>query len=89
MVADQYAGQSGPCASCGESITIPAGAGQPVVGPAMAGEPDQTMPMPRQRSSRSSLWIVVLVIVLVCAVPFGGILLQAVQVAFKMVFSLT
>lgn len=38
-VADQYAGQSGPCAACGKTITIP-GAGAPMVvqaGPASSG----------------------------------------------------
>lgn len=69
-VSDEYAGQSGPCASCGQSITIP---GQPMARRPMAG---QAMGMPRQKSSSGMPWIVVLVIVLVVAVFCGGILLS-------------
>lgn len=38
-VADQFAGQSGPCAACGQPITIPFPAGAPgkLVGPARGG----------------------------------------------------
>lgn len=36
-VADQYAGQSGPCAGCGKSVTVPFSAG-----PAYAGPPAQS-----------------------------------------------
>ncbi|MEA1950202.1 MAG: DUF1559 domain-containing protein, partial [Planctomycetota bacterium] len=75
-VSDEYAGQSGPCASCGQTITIPAQAGQTMEGPAAA--------MPRQKSS-SATWIIVLVIVLFVVVFCGGILvallLPAVQAA--------
>jgi len=48
-VSEQYAGQSGPCANCGQTIAIPG----PVPG---------TYPAPVRRSSGSG-WIIVLVIV--------------------------
>ncbi|MEX0713888.1 MAG: DUF1559 domain-containing protein [Pirellulales bacterium] len=72
-VADEFAGQKGPCAGCGETVTIPAGR--------------SAMP-PRQAASASST-VPILVIVLVVAVGgflvCGGILvallLPAVQAA--------
>ncbi|MBN2022373.1 MAG: DUF1559 domain-containing protein [Pirellulales bacterium] len=68
-VADEYAGQTGPCAACGKPITVPGGASC-AAGPA---------------KSSSSGWIIVLAVVggvgvlmlLVCA----GLLLPAVQAA--------
>jgi len=36
-VADEYAGQSGPCASCGKTITVPRVAGAPPIVPARSG----------------------------------------------------
>ena len=79
-VSDEYAGQSGPCASCGQTITIPGLAGQP-----FAGAPSQAVAIPRPRSSSGVPWIMVLVIVLVVVVFCGGImaalLLPAIQAA--------
>jgi prepilin-type processing-associated H-X9-DG protein len=39
LVADQFAGQSGPCANCGQTITVPgvAGAAPPVMPPRTSG----------------------------------------------------
>lgn len=72
-VADEYAGQSGPCARCGKTITVPpVGMGPPVMGPP-------------QRSSGPTVLIIVLVAALGVAVVCGGILvallLPAVQAA--------
>lgn len=36
-VADQYAGQSGPCAACGKSVTVPFSAGPGFAGPPAQG----------------------------------------------------
>src|SRR5262245_47967439 len=36
-VADQYAGQAGPCAACGKNITVPFSAGVGYSGPATQG----------------------------------------------------
>ncbi|MBN2291150.1 MAG: DUF1559 domain-containing protein [Pirellulales bacterium] len=76
-VADAYAGQSGPCASCGKTITIPALPGQPVAGRPFANQPraGQVAAMPQPKSSGATPWIIVLVIVLVVSVSCGGILL--------------
>jgi len=61
-VADEFAGQSGPCAHCGKTITVPL--------PATAG-----MPAPGARSSGTPVLVVVLVVALVVVVGCGGILL--------------
>jgi prepilin-type processing-associated H-X9-DG protein len=79
-VADQYAGQSGPCSGCGQTITIP-------------GTPAKTLPMtqpaPAARPTGGSSNVgIVLTIVAVCFFGFfscGGVLvallLPAVQAA--------
>ena len=84
-VSDEYTGQSGPCASCGQTITIPGLAGRPAAGRPFAGAAGQAAAMPRSRSSSGAPWVVVLAIVLVVMVFCGGILvallLPAVQAA--------
>ena len=60
-VANQYAGQTGPCASCGRTITVP-GSG---TGPA---------PLPRSRSSSGPTIGIVLAVVAVAILVCGGIL---------------
>lgn len=83
QVADQYAGQSGPCAACGKTITIPA-PGQPLSGPPLPGFSAAPLPPPKSSSGGSTL-IVVLVGVIGGLVVCGGILvallLPAVQAA--------
>jgi prepilin-type processing-associated H-X9-DG protein len=74
-VADQYAGQSGPCASCGRTITVPS---TPGAAPLAAAPP--------QKSS-STAWVVVLVVLgvlgmlVVCGGILAALLLPAVQAA--------
>ena len=72
-VAEQYAGQSGPCAACGKTITVPGG----VAGPGYAYAP------PKQGGAGAL--VVVLALGLVAAVCVVGILiallLPAVQAA--------
>ena len=75
-VADQYAGQTGPCAKCGHQITIP---GTPV-------DPGATyVAPPRKRSS--SAWIIVLVVggslgmLVVCGGILVALMLPAIQAA--------
>ncbi|NQT16217.1 MAG: hypothetical protein HQ582_25895, partial [Planctomycetes bacterium] len=74
-VADQYAGQSGPCSGCGQTITIPAPAG---VAPFAASVP------PAKRSATPVI-VIVVVALLALSVPCSGILiallLPAVQAA--------
>jgi hypothetical protein len=65
-VAEQYAGRSGPCARCGQTITVPGLASGP-------GTPFQPGYAPVRRSGMPA-WAIVL-IVLACLVPVGGILL--------------
>jgi len=77
-VADRYAGQTGPCAQCGQQITIP---GAPVVGP------DAYVGGPAPRRSSSSAWIVVCIVVgvlgvvVVCGGILTALMLPAVQAA--------
>lgn len=74
-VADQYAGQTGPCASCGQTVTVP---GPSVVGSQYPGPPG------KQKSSSTPV-VVILVCVLGGLVICGGImaalLLPAIQAA--------
>jgi hypothetical protein len=71
-VADQYAGQSGPCASCGKTITIP--------GPALAG--GYAPPKPSGGTGAGTIVIIVLLAVVVLSCPCGiALLLPAVQAA--------
>ena len=83
-VDDQYAGQSGPCASCGQPITIPGAAGQNMAGPFQGGQAGAATIAARPRSSGTP-WVLVLVIVLGVMFICGGILvallLPAVQAA--------
>jgi prepilin-type processing-associated H-X9-DG protein len=68
QVDDQYAGQSGPCSGCGQTVTIPPSAA-----------PGQNAPMytaaPPQRKSSAWIWVIVLAVCLVGAVACGGVLI--------------
>ena len=76
-VADQYVGQSGPCAHCGKMVTIPLPAGMSP--PTDAGRPV------KQGMGTGPTVAIVIAVVLVVVVFFGGImvalLLPAVQAA--------
>ena len=70
-VADQYAGQTGPCAGCGQTITVPA---------------DRTVPglCPGSESGGTSVAVIVVAVVVVLLLCPGGLialLLPAVQSA--------
>ncbi|MDX1945450.1 MAG: DUF1559 domain-containing protein [Pirellulaceae bacterium] len=70
-VADQFAGQTGPCANCGKSITVPAGGFVPAAGS-----------VPTRSGAGTSIVIVtVLVVVLLCPCGLVALLLPAVQAA--------
>jgi prepilin-type processing-associated H-X9-DG protein len=76
-VADQYAGQSGPCAGCGQKITIPDPVSAATVQPVDA---------PPSRSSGSGVAIVVIIVaclfgMLVCGGILVALLLPAIQSA--------
>jgi hypothetical protein len=79
-VADKYAGQTGPCSGCGQTITIPCGAGQT---PFLAA-PSAPSPVAKG-TGMGVVWVVVAVVCLVLLVPCTGILvallLPAVQSA--------
>ena len=60
-VADQYAGQTGPCAACGQSITIPLGLGMPA-GMGYA-------PRPSGGGGASLATVLILVVVVLLAIP--------------------
>ena len=68
-VADQYAGQTGPCSGCGQTITIPGGAGQT---PFLAA-PSTPSPVAKG-TGKGVVWVVVAVVCLVLLVPCSGIL---------------
>jgi len=75
-VADQYAGQTGPCGSCGQTITVPA------VG---AVSPFQGRPQAPPKSSTAGVGLILLVVLALFCLVGGGILvallLPAVQAA--------
>lgn len=60
-VDERYAGQSGPCATCGQTILVPAPPGMVVAAPASR--------------SGAAVWVMVLVVMLVVALSCGGLLL--------------
>ncbi len=72
-VDDRFAGQTGPCASCGQTITIPASAvGSPAYGP------------PQRSSSGLGIGVILAIVAMVLLVCGGGLvalLLPAVQAA--------
>jgi prepilin-type processing-associated H-X9-DG protein len=72
-VADEYAGQSGPCARCGQTITVPPAGGAVSYAPAP------------KRSGGPAVLVIVILAVLGIAVVCGGVLvalmLPAVQAA--------
>lgn len=78
-VADQYAGQTGPCASCGKQVTIPGAAGPAAFAPTPYGPPPS--------KSGSGMGTVAIVLAVCCVGLFlcGGVLiallLPAVQAA--------
>src|SRR5690348_349653 len=77
-VADQYAGQSGPCASCGKPVTIPMAA--PSAFAATAYGP----PPAKSGGGMATIFIVLGVSVvglLMCAGVLAALLLPAVQAA--------
>ncbi|MCI0360578.1 MAG: DUF1559 domain-containing protein [Planctomycetaceae bacterium] len=77
-VADQYAGQSGPCASCGQTITIPMG-----MPPYGAGPAGYYAPKPSSGSGASLATVLILVIVVLLAIPavLAALLIPAVGAA--------
>jgi hypothetical protein len=78
-VADQYGGQTGPCASCGKPVTIPAGGAAPAFAPPGYGPPPS--------KSGGGMGTVAIVLTVCCIGLFlcGGVLiallLPAVQAA--------
>lgn len=77
-VADQYAGQSGPCAGCGQKITIPGPGPSPVLPPAF--------PPPPTSSGGGGAAVVAIVVacffgVFACGGVLVALLLPAIQAA--------
>src|SRR4029079_17896598 len=71
-VADQYAGQSGPCAACGKPITVPLTAAAPGYAPStVAGA----------GAGIAVAVVVVLVVGVLCSGVLVALLLPAVQAA--------
>lgn len=77
-VADQYAGQTGPCRKCGQIVTVP---GKPVVSPFS----DATSPPSAPTSSKSASLVVIVLAVgfmlFACSGVLIALLLPAVQAA--------
>ena len=74
-VADQYAGQTGPCSRCGKPITIPGTPGAP-------GTPFYPPPKPASKAPILIIALAVAVpVVLVCGGILVALLLPAVQAA--------
>lgn len=74
IVADQYSGQSGPCAGCGATVTMPAPGGAPFAVPA-------THPPRTQQSGAGVVIVIVSAIVglLLCGGFLAALLVPAVQ----------
>jgi prepilin-type processing-associated H-X9-DG protein len=74
LVADQYSGQSGPCAQCGKTVTVP--------GPAGMAPP--IMPPPRTSSGGGGIIAIIAAVVIglfLCGGVLVALLLPAVQAA--------
>ncbi len=72
-VADEYAGQSGPCARCGKTITVP-----------QSGDAPRYAPPPKRSSGPATLVIILVAalgIFVVCGGILAALLLPAVQAA--------
>jgi prepilin-type processing-associated H-X9-DG protein len=76
-VADQYAGQSGPCAHCGKMVTVPLPGGMSP--PTDVGRP--VMQGMGTGAIVAIVLVVVLLVALVCGGVLAGLLLPAVQAA--------
>jgi prepilin-type processing-associated H-X9-DG protein len=78
-VADQYAGQSGPCANCGQTITIPLGESP------LLAKPTMPTSYPAAPAGKSNAWLFVAIALAVMCLCGGGmlvaLLLPAVQSA--------
>ncbi|MCL4201075.1 MAG: DUF1559 domain-containing protein [Pirellulaceae bacterium] len=78
LVADQYAGQSGPCSACGQTITIPGA-------PSKMLDISQPAPMPRPTSTGAGVGLAIVAVCIIGFLGCGGILvallLPAVQSA--------
>lgn len=74
LVADQYAGQTGPCSQCGQTVTVPAAAGM---------APPVVPPPPRSTGSGALIGIIAAVVVgmVFCGGILVALLLPAVQAA--------
>ena len=74
-VADQYAGQTGPCGSCGQQVTIP------------GGSPFSAPPVPAPPAKKSNSGLMIVLIVVACAMApcilgiLVALLLPAIQAA--------
>jgi type II secretory pathway pseudopilin PulG len=71
-VADQYAGQSGPCAACGQTITVP--------GP-LPTQANYYAPKPSSGVGGGTIALIIVVAILVLMCPCVALLLPAVQAA--------
>ncbi len=57
MVADQYAGQTGPCARCGQMVTVPPVGGMPALPyPPPPRSSISTTPSSRGTARRTAGW---------------------------------
>jgi len=72
-VADQYAGHSGPCSKCGNTVTVPV----------PSGATPFAAPSAPTKSSMPVVLIVVIVVLLVLAIPCAGILVALLLPAFQ------
>lgn len=69
-VSDEYAGQSGPCAGCGQTITIPGPAA-----PLPLAKPTYAAPHQAARGKKSNTWVIVLIVVAMMCVCGSSLLL--------------
>lgn len=87
-VGDEYAGQSGPCKFCGETITVPGGDGKAILTPVQAPKPGTVPAGTGTAAGGMGTGAVIAIAVAACLVLFlvcGGVLvallLPAVQAA--------
>lgn len=83
-VADEFAGQSGPCTRCGQTVVVPASAGaKQRTAPWAAAETSGRTAPPRSRWRKAVPWISLLCVALCCGGPAYVFVIEPLVSAYR------
>lgn len=83
-VADEFAGQSGPCTRCGQIVVVPESAGaKQRAAPWAASAVQASAPATRSRWRRATPWIVLLLLAVCCGGPLYVMVIEPVASAYR------